>query len=154
PEVDHIERADRDDPWDAGRAGGGQPVRPRGEHTANQLVTELGRRDVELPGEQPLPGQRLQRAAADTGHMEDQYLVAELLQLLPTGGDAWRRDAEHARCDHGLLIARRQRRRLHHARDGRGSVRENWGGDTVHAGDVNDARGEDEVSFADVRLRI
>ena len=83
PEVDHVERAERDDLWDPAPAGGLEPLRNGGEHTAGDEVAELGRRHVERPGDEPRLEQLLHRAATRPGLVEDEHLVAELLQALP-----------------------------------------------------------------------
>ena len=46
-EVDHVERAERDDLRQPARARGLEPVGPGGEHAADQVVAQLGRRHVE-----------------------------------------------------------------------------------------------------------
>ena len=51
-EVDHVERAERDDLRHARRAGRLEPVGPGREHAADELVGELGRRHVEHAGEE------------------------------------------------------------------------------------------------------
>ena len=81
-EVDHVERAERDDLRQAGRARRLEPVGPGREHAADELVGQLGRRHVEHAGEEAARGQRLHRLAAGAGGVEDEHLVAELLEPL------------------------------------------------------------------------
>ena len=87
-EVDHVERAERDDLRHARRARGLEPVGPRREHAADELVGELGRRRVEHAREEAVLRERLHRLAARAGGVEDEHLVAELLEPLARGRHA------------------------------------------------------------------
>ena len=84
-EVDHVERAERDDLRDPRPAGRLEPLGHRGEHAAGDLVAELRRRHVERPDDESRFEQLLHRAAARTGLVEDEHLVAELLEPLAGG---------------------------------------------------------------------
>ena len=53
-----------------------EPVRPGAEHAADELVAQLGRGDVEHAGDEAAGDQRLHRAPAGAGGVEDQHLVA------------------------------------------------------------------------------
>ncbi len=79
-----------------------EPVRPGREHAADQLVRELGRGHVEDAGEEAAAYERLHRLPAGAGRVEDEHLVAELLEPLARGRHARRRDAEHRRGDERL----------------------------------------------------
>ena len=59
-----------------------EPVRHRDEHAAGDEVAELRRRHVERAGDEARLDQLLHRAAARTGLVEDEHLVAELLEPL------------------------------------------------------------------------
>ena len=89
-----------------GRAGRLEPVRPGREHPADQLVGQLGRRHVEHAGEvavveraPPSPGRRSRR-------VEDEHLVAELLEPLARARSRRRRHAEHRGGDERLARCR------------------------------------------------
>ena len=98
-EVDHVERAEGDDLRQPELAGRLQPVGAGGEHTADQLVRQLGRRQVEDAGEEAAARERLHRLPARAGGVEDEHLVAELLQPLARPGHAGRGHSEHRRAD-------------------------------------------------------
>ena len=68
------------------RAGRLEPLGHGGEHATRDLVAELGRRHVERPDREPRLEQLLHRAAARAGLVEDEHLVAELLEPLAGGG--------------------------------------------------------------------
>ena len=104
-EVDHVERAERDDLRQPERARRLEPVGPGGEHAADELVGELGRRHVEDPGEEAALRERLHRLAAGAGRVEDEHLVAELLEPLARRRHARRRDAEHRGADQRAIRA-------------------------------------------------
>ncbi len=108
PEVHHVERSERDDLRDAAPSRRLEPIGHGDEHAARDEVAELGRRDVERAGDEPGLDQLLHRAATRTGLMEDEDLVAELLEPLPCGRDRCRRDAEHRGRDQWLLLAERR----------------------------------------------
>ena len=60
---------------------------------------ELGRRQVEHAGEEAAARQRLHRLPAGAGRVEDEHLVAELLEPLARPRHRRRRHAEHRRPD-------------------------------------------------------
>ena len=72
---------------------------PGREHAADEVVGQLGRRHVEHAGEEAAARERLHRLAAGAGRVEDEHLVAELLEPLARARHARRRDAEHRRAD-------------------------------------------------------
>ena len=74
--VDHVEGAQRNHLGDAGPGSRAQPVRPRREDAAYQLVAELGRGQVENPIEESGIDQALHRLSAGAGAMEDEHLIA------------------------------------------------------------------------------
>ena len=82
PEVDHVERAQRDDLRDARAPRRREAIGPRAEDAADELVAQLGRRRVEHAGEEAARDQRLHRAPAGAGHVERQHLVAEPVERL------------------------------------------------------------------------
>ena len=81
-EVDHVQRAERDDLRDAGAPDRLQAVGPGREDAADEVVGQLGRRDVERADQEAAGGQRLEGLPARAGGVEDEHLVAELLQAL------------------------------------------------------------------------
>ena len=85
-EVDHVERPQGDDLRDSELAGGLQPLGARRENSADELVGQLGRRDVQRGGDEPGAHERLHRLPARSRGVEDEHLVAELLEALPRLG--------------------------------------------------------------------
>ena len=79
-----------------------QPFRRRWTDSADELVRKLRRRHVEHGGDRTGRDQLLHRAAADPVLVEDDDLVAELLQPAPRCVDAGHRDREHRRADERL----------------------------------------------------
>ena len=96
-EVDHVQRPERDDLRQAGAPHRLQAIGAGGEDAADQVVGELGRGGVERADQEAAGGERLEGLPARPGGVEDEHLVAELLQALARGRDARRGDAEHRR---------------------------------------------------------
>ena len=155
-EVDHVERAERDDLRDAARGPtASSRSGPGREDAADEFVGQLGRRDVEHAGQVAAGRQRLERLPAGAGGVEDEHLVAELLQPLARARDARRRDAEHRRADQRALAAalgHRRRAPCPRSRRRRSPriCAEIW----LIAGDVDDRVGHRDVDGADVRARV
>ena len=104
PEVHHVERADRADVRDARRRRT-RPSRcgPADEHAADQLVGDLGRRQVEHRRQQARRGELFQRLPARAGGVEDEAVVARF-ERARHGLHARRRDAEHRQADGGPAV--------------------------------------------------
>ena len=153
-EVDHVERAERDHLRQPELAGRLQPVGAGGEHAADQLVRQLGRRQVEDAGEEAAARERLHRLPARAGGVEDEHLVAELLQPLARPGHRRGRHAEHRRADQRPPSPLSGTLDLRHPGDRAGGVREDPLRDPVQAGDVHDRVGHRDVARADVRPRV
>src|SRR5690606_21570954 len=109
PEVDHVERAERYHLRYALLPRDLETVGPGREHPANQIIGELGGRDVEHTAEETALHQRLHRLPAGAGGVEHQDLVALLLQHLTRSRHTWGRHAEHGGTDQWLVTGVRER---------------------------------------------
>ena len=158
-EVDHVERAERDHLRQSELARRLQPVRPCRQHAADEVVRELGRRQVEDAGEKAAAGQRLHRQTARTGGVEHEHLVPQLLEPLARPRHRRSRDPEHRRPNQrGAASGGRRRsprdRDPGHPRDRAGRVRQDPLRDPVQPGDVDDRVGHRHVVRPDVRARV
>ena len=86
--------------------------------------------------------------------MEDEHLIAELLEPLSRASHARRRHAEHRRPNQRPPLPALGHGRLGHSRNRAGRVREDALRDPVQAGDVHDRIGHRDVGRADVRARV
>ena len=154
PEVDHVERAEGDDLRDSRLSGGLEPLRDRREHAARDQVAELRRRDVERADREAGLEELLHRAAARAGLVEDEHLVAELLETLARGRHRGRGHAEHRRDDDRPLLPERRHRRARHARECARGIGHHSRRHLVHAGDVDDRVHHRHVDRADVRAGV
>ncbi len=73
-EVDHVDGADRADVRDAAAGDRPEPVGSGGEHTAHEVVGDLGRGHVEDRGDQAGVDQLLHRLPSRAGRVEDERL--------------------------------------------------------------------------------
>ena len=153
-EVDHVERAQRDDLRQPRAARRLEPVRPGRQHAADEVVAQLGRGDVEHAGQEAGVDERLHRPAAGARRVEHEHLVAALLEPLARACDARRRHAEHRRAQQRPLRAVRDRRSLHHAGHRGGRVGEDLRRDRVDPGHVGHRRHQADVGTADVVARV
>ena len=74
-EIHHVEATRRDHARHRHLSCGIQPLRPGGEHTANQLVRPLGRGDVQHAGNHAAADQCLHRPTTSAGGGKDQHFV-------------------------------------------------------------------------------
>ncbi len=152
-EVDHVERADAHDLGNSAPAGGLQPVGPGGEDAADQLVGQLGRRQVEHAGDLAVADQTFHRLAADAGGVEDEHLAPARFEQFASPVDAGGRHAEHRRGD-DRPVARRLGpwavRRPGPSRPGRGRRWRERSGSAIQAGEVGDRVDHHDVAAADV----
>ncbi len=133
-EVDHVEGAQRHDLRQALASGHLQALGTSGKDAADQLVAQLRGGDIEDSDEEAAVGQRLHRAPAGAGGVEDEDLVAAPLQLLARRRDARRRDAEHGGADQRALLAQGDIRGVDHARHRGRGVGQDASRDRVHPG--------------------
>ena len=121
-----------------------------GQHAADELVRELRRRDVEHAREQSFARERFQRASAGTGRVEDEHLVAGLLEHLARALDAGRRHAEHARrYERAIVPVLGHLAGLHHPRHRLRGAREHGAADAIEAEDVDHRVQHQDVLRAD-----
>ncbi|HVK02569.1 MAG TPA: hypothetical protein VM490_03790, partial [Armatimonadaceae bacterium] len=135
-------------------ARGLQAVGPGGEHAADQVVAQLGRRRVQDAGEEAALDERLHRLPARARGVEDEHLVTPLLERLARPRHARRGDAEHRGADQRLLLAEVHLGRLHHARHRGRRVGEDAAGDRVDPGHVGHGGHQRDVGPADVVARV
>ena len=159
PEVDHVERAERHDLREARARGGLEARGARAEDPADELVRELGGREVEHAVEEAGGGEPLERTPAGAGRVEDvgraRVAGEQRARVRHRGGG----DAEHR--DRNALGARSRwdwedglgpsESRLVctcHARDRAGGVFEDGAQDVVEPRDVDDGIHDRDVRVA------
>ena len=154
PEVDHVEGSEGDDLGNPRGAGSGQAIRARGEDPADELVGELGGRQVEDSREPAVGGELLQRPSSGAGGVEDQGLVPEAVEDFARLVDGRRRQPEHRQRDDrlGLPAALRPPPLVllgHAGRCGRG-VAEDLAGHAVDSRHVHHRVHHRDVGLPDV----
>ena len=137
-EVDHVRGADRDDLRHPAPSGGGQPVGPGREDSADQFVGQLGRGDVQDPGDHALGDQRLHRLSSVARGVEDQHLEAGLFQHFAGLLDTRCRDAEHGGSDQRSVVNGRGHAMLDHPGHRGGGLAQNGSADAVQPRDIHD----------------
>ena len=149
-DIHHVERADGHDLRDAALARRSQSVGPRREEPADELVRQLGRREVEDTHEHPARGRCFESTATAPRRMDDDDFVAVLLQPRSRAFDARCRDAEHARRDdRSIDRIDGQHARSNHAGESLRRAREHRATDAVQPRDVRDGVHDQDVARSD-----
>ena len=132
-------------PAASSRSGPAENTPPTSSSASSVVVTSSD------AGDEAVLDERLHRLPAGAGRVEDEHLVAELLEPLAGRGHAGRRDAEHRRPDQRLR-RRPSRRTAASPCPAIGGRRRSPGsaGDLVDAGDVDDGVHHRHVDRADV----
>ncbi len=154
PEVGHVDAARRQHRGHAGARRSQHPLRPGRQHTAADVIGDLGGSDVQHAGDKPAADQRFHGAPAGPRGVKDQHLVAGPFQRRLRAVDGCGGVAEHAGGDQRPVGSGRRRFRFHHAADRARRVGVDAPAEPVQPRHIHHRRHHGDVNGADVRRDV